>query len=178
MLSREHEMVLTVAHAARRDVDRAHATAEVDANDFDKLLDFFRYFVNSCHGPKEEDLLFTALHRRGLAWDDYPLRDLRRQHEEMRLVLDSAFDWLPRVKAGDGRAVQPLLFDVVAFLDLLEQHVAEEEEAVFPLALRRLTPHDVEELTAAFAALACEELDGGVHAYYADMARHLAGAPA
>jgi len=178
ILKREHRMVLLVATAARRDVDAALGGSPVDADELDKVIEFFRYFMNSCHAPKEEDLLFTMLHRRGLAWDASPLRDLVREHEEMRVLLDSASDWLLPVKAGEAGALQPLLYDLTTYLDLLEQHIAEEEDHIFPLALQRLRPQDFAELGEEFSTIACDEFDEGMHTYYADMAHHLVGAAA
>lgn len=174
ILKREHRTVLLVGKAARRDLERAGETHEIVEDEVEQLLDFFRYFTDSCHDPKE-DLLFTALHRRGLPWDDYPLRELVREHEEMRIVLDSASDWLPLAKAGDTTAVMSLVHDVKVYLDLLERHVAAEEGALFTLVQELLTARDLEELSDAFAVIACEELEEGVHAYYTDLAHELAG---
>jgi branched-chain amino acid transport system ATP-binding protein len=178
ILKREHQMVRLVIAAARRDLERATAAHAVDPAEAEQLLDFFRYFTNSCHGPKEEDLLFAMLHRRGMAWDDYPLRDLVKEHAEMRVVLDSASDWLKPAESGDPAAVEALLHDLGVYLDLVDSHIDKEEDEVFPLALQRLTAADLEELGDAFTAIACEELDAGVHAYYADLAHHLAGTAA
>jgi hemerythrin-like domain-containing protein len=175
ILKREHRTVLLVAKAARRDLEGAGETHGIAEEEVERLLDFFRYFTNSCHDPKEEDLLFTALHRRGLPWDDYPLRELVREHEEMRIVLDSASDWLPLVKAGDTTAVMSLVHDLKIYLDLLERHVAAEEGALFPLVQELLTARDLEELSDAFAVITCEELEDGMHAYYTDVAHELAG---
>ena len=176
ILKREHRTVLLVVKAARRDLEGAGETREVAEDEVEQLLDFFRYFTNSCHDPKEEDLLFTALHRRGLPWDDYPLRELVREHEEMRVVLDSASDWLPLVRAGDTTAKMSFLHDLKIYLDLVEWHMAAEEEAIFPMVQELLTARDLEELSDAFAAIACEELEEGVHAYYNDLAHELVGA--
>ena len=178
ILKREHRSVLLVVEAARRDLGGAGDMPEIAESEVERFLDYFRYFTNSCHDPKEEDLLFTALHRRGLAWDDYPLRELVRQHQEMRVVLDSASDWLPLVRAGDTTALLSLAHDLKIYLDLLERHIAAEEEAVFPLVLDLLTAPDLKELSDAFAAIACEELEEGVHAYYTDLAHELAGTAA
>ena len=76
ILKREHRTVLLVAKAARRDLEGADDTYPMAVDEIERLLDFFRYFTNSCHDPKEEDLLFTALHRRGMSWDVSPLREL------------------------------------------------------------------------------------------------------
>jgi hemerythrin-like domain-containing protein len=178
ILKREHRAVLLVAKAARRDLDGADGTDPMPEHELERLLDFFRYFTNSCHDPKEEDLFFTALHRRGLSWEDAPLRELVREHEEMRDILDSASDWLPLVRAGDPAAMVSLAHDLRVYLELLEKHIATEETSVFPLAQARLTARDLEELSDAFAAIACEELEEGVHAYYTDLAQELVGAGA
>jgi hemerythrin-like domain-containing protein len=177
ILKREHRAVLLVAKAARRDLEGAGETHEIAADEVEQLLDFFRYFTNSCHDPKEEDLLFTALHHRGLPWDAYPLRELVRDHQAMRVVLDSASDWLPLVRAGDAAAVMSLAHDLEVYLDLLERHIAAEEAVIFPMAHELLTVRDLEELSDAFTAIACEDLEEGVHAYYADLALELVGAP-
>ncbi len=174
-LKREHGMVRLVISAARRDVARAAETHELDRVESEQLLDFFRYFANSCHDPKEEDLLFAMLHRRGLPWDGYPLCELVREHEEMRVVLDSASDWLRPAEEGDVAAVEALLHNLTMYLDLVDTHIEKEEDILFPIALQWLSPADLEELSDAFAAIACEELDEGVHAYYSDLAHHLAG---
>jgi hemerythrin-like domain-containing protein len=174
ILKREHQMVRLVIEAARRDLQRAAEAHAVEPAEAEQLLDFFRYFTNSCHDPKEEDLLFAMLHHRGLSWEGYPLRDLIQEHAEMRVVLDSATDWLKPAESGEPAAVEALLHDLTVYLDLVDAHIAKEEEEVFPLALQWLTAGDLEELGDAFTAIACEELDEGVHAYYTDLAHHLA----
>ena len=69
-----------------------------------------------------------------------------------------------------------LVHDLGVYLDLLERHIAAEEEAIFPMVQQLLTARDLEELSDAFTAIACEELEEGVHAYYSDLAFELAGA--
>ena len=174
ILKREHQMVRLVIAAARRDLERAAEAHAVEPAEAEQLLDFFRYFANSCHDPKEEDLLFAMLHHRGMAWDGYPLRDLVREHAEMRVVLASASDWLKPAESGDPEAVEALLHDLGVYLDLVDAHIDKEEAEVFPLAMQWLTTGDLEVLSDAFTAIACEELDEGVHAYYSDLAHHLA----
>lgn len=171
-------MALRVARAARRHAQEALKTGVLDSDEADKTLDFFRYFTNSCHGPKEEDLLFTALHHQGLSWTEPPLRELVEQHEELRVILDSASDWLRLMDEGIPGALEPLLHDLRLYLDLLERHIASEEDVLFPLALERLRTRDLDELADAFATIACEEVEEGVHGYYAGVARRLTGVAA
>jgi hemerythrin-like domain-containing protein len=173
VLRREHATVKLVLKAASLDLDRVEATNEADLAELDRLIEFFRYFNDACHDPKEEDLLFCMMHRRGMSWDEYPLSDVVREHEEMRVVLSSAADWLPLLRDGSESAVEPLVHNLRAYVDLVTDHFAKEEETVFPLALRTLSADDFDELTRAFDTVECEEDLEGVRDYYRQLAREL-----
>lgn len=175
-LRQEHRMALRVVRSARDVVADAGPDGSLDLDRLDEVLDFLRYFANACHAPKEEDLLFTALHRHGMAWDRPPLRELVAQHAQLRLALDSASDELRRAHEGVPGTSGPLLHDLRLALDVLEGHIALEEQVLFPLAGERLHQRDLDHLAAAFAAIACTEEREGVHEYYAGVARDLAGA--
>jgi hemerythrin-like domain-containing protein len=177
-LRQEHRAALRVARAARRWSTRAEAQGGPDTAYAEQVIDFFRYFTNACHSPKEEDLVFIALHRHGLAWSESPLRELVGEHGTLRVTLDSASDWLRLADAGVPGSLQALLHDLELFLDLLERHIALEERVLFPLAEERLHTRDLDELAAAFTRIACDERQEGVHDYYAGVAHTLAGASA
>jgi hemerythrin-like domain-containing protein len=174
VLRAEHSMVKLVVDAASRDLDRVATTHVADADELEQLIEFFRYFANACHDPKEEDLLFCMLHRRGMSWETWPLDELLKEHEEMRVILESAADWVPLLRHGEPAAIDPLVHNLRTYLALVDSHVEKEEEVVFPLALRYLTADDVEELRRAFEAIEEEEEEEGVREYYADLAHRLA----
>lgn len=169
-------MALRVVRSAREMVDDTTAGGSLDMHRLGEILDFLRYFANACHEPKEEDLLFTAMHRHGMPWDQPPLLDLVRQHDELRLALDSASDRFRLAGEGDSGSVEPLLHDLRVSLDVLESNTTLEEHVLFPLAGERLHQRDLDDLAEAFAAIACDEQHEGVLAYYAGVARDLAGA--
>jgi hemerythrin-like domain-containing protein len=176
ILKREHTLVERVAHAAQRGLAADAAGADcLHAEDLARLLDFFEYFTCSCHDPKEEHLLFPALHRRGLSWEEYPLRDLVREHAELSTIIQSARGWLGGPHHLEPAARGPLLYDLELYVDLLERHIATEEDVLFPLATRRLSPLDLAELGEAFREIACHELESGEQAYFSDLAHELAG---
>ncbi len=92
------------------------------------------------------------------------------------MTLDSASDWSRLVAAEAPGSFEPLVHDLRLAADLLETHIALEEQVLFPLAAERLPQRDLDDLAAAFAAIACEEEYEGVHEYYAGVAQSLAGA--
>jgi hemerythrin-like domain-containing protein len=177
-LKREHRIVEQVCEACRHELDRADATGTVDPGEIERFVEFFRFFANACHDPKEEDLFFTMLHHKGLSWDEDPLADLVREHEEMRVILDAAAGWVPHLKSGETSAMRPLCRDLRNYIDLCQAHTRKEEEGVFVHALDTLTEADHDELTLAFENIACDEGDEGVHQYYSQLARELASSSA
>jgi hemerythrin-like domain-containing protein len=173
-LRREHGVVYQVCTACLKELDRAEQTGEFDAAQMERFLEFFRFFANACHDPKEEDLLFTMLHHRGLPWEEEPLASLVREHEEMRVVLDAASGWMQLAREGEPSAVKSLCRDMRRYVDLVADHIRKEDEGVFAHALELLSDADHDELTQAFENVACDEGDEGVHQYYRELARELA----
>ena len=173
-LRREHRIVDQVCEACRRELDRADDSGGLDPVEVERFVEFFRFYTNACHDPKEEDLLFTMLHHKGLSWHEDPLADLVREHEEMRVILDAAAGWMPLLKSGESNAVRPLRRDMRRYTDLVQAHIRKEEEGIFVDALELLTEADHDELTLAFENVACDEGDEGVHQYYSELARELA----
>lgn len=173
-LKREHRIVGEILRACRHELQRASRSHAVDAAEIERFVEFFRFFTNSCHDPKEEDLLFTMLHHKGMSWDEEPLRSLCHEHELMRATLDAAAAWIPKVRRGDQSAVEPLCYDLGAYVDLVEAHMAREEDGVFVDAVKILSESDHSELTLAFENIACDEGDEGVLEYYRELARELA----
>ena len=174
VLEREHRTARLVAAAARRDLGHAALSGVCDEHRVDELIEFFRSFAAWVHDPKEERLLAALLHRRGLAREAPALRDLVREHEGSRILLDSAHDWLRLFQAGDAMALHPLLYDLQLFLDVFERHMSTEESVVFPLALRELNAGDLAELDQVFTGIAEEERVAGHTARCEDLAHRLA----
>ena len=177
-LRREHRIVDQVCEACRQELDRAAETSDLDPIEVERFVEFFRFFTNACHDPKEEDLLFTMLHHKGLSWDEDPLAELVREHEEMRVILDTADGWVPHLKLGERGVVRPLCRDLRLYTELVQEHIVKEEMGVFVLALEMLSEADLDELTLAFDNIACDEGDEGVHQYYSELARELASSTA
>jgi hemerythrin-like domain-containing protein len=172
-LKDEHGRCRRVAAAARRRLIEPDQPSFAEIEEF---IDFFRYYATTCHHPKEEDLLFCALHRRGLSWEGYPLHGLITDHHVLHATLESAADWLPLVRGGDHGAVGPLLHNLRVYLDRLLRHMDDEELVVFPMAEHWLTTADKLQLAEAFAAASSDEACRAVHEYYSGLAQRLAAA--
>ncbi len=176
-LAREHSLAILVTKAAEQEVRYMRDTGEYRPDVVDELVDFFEYFTEGCHDPKEEHLLFARLHLRGLPDDTGILAEFYREHQEFHSRLRDIEHWLRTMKkTGDGDAAE-LAAQLDAYLKLMRSHVAHEEEILFPMANELLTDEDQKELAFGFDSIECEEVAVGVRQRYSELAQMLSGRP-
>jgi hemerythrin-like domain-containing protein len=66
-LKHEHQIILMVLGAAEREAQSIQNSGKVQADELDRMLDFFRNFADRCHhAKKEEELLFVKMQERGM----------------------------------------------------------------------------------------------------------------
>ena len=66
ILEAEHRLMLEVADAADAECAHVEATGRVRGDLVDAILGFFRFFCDGLHDPKEDGLLFSRCHKRGM----------------------------------------------------------------------------------------------------------------
>jgi len=174
ILQREHDVVRLVIDAAAREAAHIRATGEAHVDEVERIVEFLRFFADACHDPKEEDLLFCRLHKRGLSWESEPLAEMLRDHEQLRAILHAVSDWMPLVRSSNDLAMMPLAHNLEAYVELMREHMRKEEISVFPLVDDYLTDDDRSELVLEFTTVECTEIDAGVHEHYYSMAHRLA----
>ena len=89
--------------AADKECDHIDATGCCRVDLVGDMLEFFRYFNDGLHDPKEEGLLFARCHKRGMTNDDEPLEQMLGEHEWCCGKLDSLQVTLKAI-AGGGAA--------------------------------------------------------------------------
>jgi hemerythrin-like domain-containing protein len=160
VLMAEHrgiEAVLTVLEQA---CDALAAGRPVPPDLIPKCVDFFRNFADRCHHFKEEEHYFPRLAQRGIAVAGGPVGVMLEEHAVGRQHLASLEDAHAR---GDWRAV---VAEGRAYAHLLRQHIRKEDECLFPMGNRVLTPADQESLANAFDDVERLEMGEGVHEQY------------
>jgi len=174
VLKHEHKIVLKVLDAVKREAQAIADTGQVWVERLDKILDFFRVFVDRCHHGKEEEYLFPKMQERGLPADKGPIPVMLHEHAGGRNTVQAISEALARAKQGDISAPAA----VAAYLALLDEHlrghIDKENEVLFPMADKMLTPGDQQALVAAFEKHEAEEIGEGVHEKYHQLAHELA----
>ncbi len=163
ILSHEHEVILLMLDATEEVaclLDRGDA---VSSETFDGLLEFFQLFADRCHHGKEEGLLFPELEKRGLRRDAGPIGVMLQEHEQGRWLLREMAAAALAYAAGDAEARLSWTAAARGYAHLLRQHIAKENEILFPMAERLLTEAEQRKIAAGFDKVEEERIGAGTH---------------
>jgi hemerythrin-like domain-containing protein len=157
-LRHEHEAILSALAILDGIVRRFAAGDAVDRADLIAFIGFLQEFADRCHHGKEEGLLFPALARAGVPQAGGPLQALLEDHVQGR-------QWIRQMQASLEPALDAAAFAAAArgYRELLQAHIRQENEVLFPIAQRVLTPAQLEELAQGFDAHEAQVIGGGRH---------------
>lgn len=163
VLRKEHEAIVKMLEVTEEVARRLDAGEHVTAQTLADLLEFFRLFADKCHHGKEEDLLFPQLEKKGMPRAGGPLAVMLAEHEQGRALIRQmaqAADTYPRQpeKAGPAWAEAAR-----AYTSLLRAHIEKENNVLFVMAERMLTPGEQTELAEGFEKLEVEKMGAGTH---------------
>ena len=174
ILRHEHQVILLVLAAARREAESIRRAGKVDAGRVGKMVDFFRNFADRCHHGKEETLLFVKMEQRGIPREGGPIGVMLAEHDAGRSLVRAVAAALPGAEGGDRAAALSIAEGLLAYADLLEQHIEKEDDCLYPMADNVLSPADQRELAAGFAKVEAEEMGEGTHERFHQLAHELA----
>ncbi len=174
-LKHEHQIILIALDGVEREMQRVQDGGPVPEERVGQMIDFVQNFADRCHHAKEENLLFTRMQERGLPANGGPIGVMLQEHDEGRRLVRTAAKALPGAGAGDAGARAALAANLLAYVRLLRLHIDKEDNVLYPMADKILTPADQAELTAAFERVEAEEIGEGTHERYHQLAHEWAG---
>ena len=163
VLMHEHEVIeqaLGLLDAAAARLARGES---VPPRDLEQLLEFFAVFADGCHHAKEEGILFPALEAAGVPRDGGPIAVMLSEHEVGRRLVGRMRRDSTAAAGGDAGARRRFADAAREYVDLLAQHIAKENQVLFPAADARLSESDDRAITAAFARHEEREMGPGTH---------------
>ncbi len=163
ILTDEHRVIEVVLACLDKMADEAFASRRIDAAAAREAISFIRTFADGCHHAKEEHRLFPALERGGLPVDAGPTAVMRQEHEIGRAHVRKMDEAVTKFEQGDARAVDRFCIEARSYVELLREHIAKEEQVLFPLADRMLPPGTQEEVLAGFHDAEENEVGPGTH---------------
>lgn len=157
-LMHEHQAILSALEVLQTMQRQLAAGENVDLADISALLGFLREFADTCHHGKEEDLLFPALIGAGLAEHEGPIAVMLADHAKGR-------EWIRAMQAASASRLNPAEFAAAAegYVSLLHAHIAKENEFLFPMTEKLLTPSQLDALADAFEAHETRVVGPGRH---------------
>ena len=176
ILENEHRLVFEVLEAAEKECDYIDATGRCRIDLVGDMLEFFRYFNDGLHDPKEEGLLFARCRKRGMTDEDEPLEQMLGEHQWCCGKLDSLQAMLKMIERGDTALTRGLSAGLREYIDVNRCHIEVEETLFFDMASHYLTKRDMDEVTEEFEAAHFEEVEEGVQAFYQDLAHRVLAA--
>ena len=118
----------------------ATANAQLEQGDpvrpglFLGMVEFLEGFVHSFHYRREEGVLFTAMERAGATRTTGPLGAAMLEHETSRTSARAIRSCAERWEAGDDSARDDLADETRRLVSMLKQHIAREDQLIFPMA--------------------------------------------
>lgn len=163
ILRQEHEAVTRMLEAAERAAGKLERKEAVRAELLEGIGEFFELFVDKCHHGKEEELLFPALAKKGMPVDGGPIGVMLHEHEEGRELASGMRQLAGTYAKGDPAAGVGWAAAARRYARLLHEHILKENEVLFPMAERILSPGEGEALAAQFEQLEVEKMGRGTH---------------
>ncbi|MBZ5670455.1 MAG: hemerythrin domain-containing protein [Acidobacteriia bacterium] len=163
VLRHEHEAILKMLEVTEKVANRLEQGEAVRQEVLANLQEFFRLFADQCHHGKEEDLLFPLLEQKGIPRTGGPIGVLLREHEEGRSLIRQMGDAAEATKSGLTGAGSRWAGAARGYVGLLHGHIEKENNVLFMMAERLLTPGEQEQLAEDFEKLEVDKMGVGTH---------------
>jgi hemerythrin-like domain-containing protein len=146
---------------------------EFDVLEIDKVVDFLRTFADKCHHGKEENVLFPALIAAGMPKENGPVGVMLHEHDLGRGYIKEISDGANSYKSGNMAAIQTMSGAMLKYVTLLQNHIQKENNILFPMADRILSPAKQNEISQQFEKIEEEIVGHGVHEQYHELLTQL-----
>src|SRR3990167_2038826 len=147
VLKQEHRVIEKVLAAVEK---LAGHPGPIPLEPWEKAIDFIRNFADKCHHLKEEGLLFPTLEEHGIPREGGPVGMMLFEHEEGRGYVKAMVTALSHAKQDPQAARTELFQNAGAYLRLLREHIAKEDQILFDMADSALTPEEQKKLLKEF----------------------------
>lgn len=155
-LGNEHRQLSQVLGVLEQLASAAAAGQRVDREELGTIVDFFREFGDVGHHDKEENLLMPALVRQHMDWNDGPLAEMRRDHQQERYLMRSLRHAAQQLEAWSLEDTRHFVAIAQSFAAFQRQHMSKENEIWFVEAEKRLSLAEQQLLVEGFRRLDAE----------------------
>lgn len=132
----EHRLILRMIALLERNAPRTADGGYSNWKFYLDGVDFIRNFADRFHHAKEEDVLFEALVKNGMPREHSPIAAMLMEHDQGRAFVKEMETAAQEALEGreDGRRI--IAENALAYAALLREHIAKEDDVLYPLAER------------------------------------------
>ena len=149
ILVKEHDSILQMIEITQTILNKNDET-KVNLQHVEEIIDFVQNFADKYHHLKEEDVLFMEMEKHGMSTESGPIAVMLSEHDKGRIFIKQALDAVGRLKFGDNRAFEELKLNLLNYCVLLTNHIAKENNILYPMAQRILPSNVVLAMTKQF----------------------------
>jgi hemerythrin-like domain-containing protein len=162
-LKKEHrgiEIMLKVAEAVSQ---RLESGQYVQPEHLQQMVEFFQVFADKCHHGKEEDQFFRMLEQTGFAPFAGPIQVMLTEHKQGRGYIKAMLEAAQNYQANPQKASVYFAENARGYVALLSQHIQKEDNVLYPMADKHLSPEEDGKLMDAFKQIEQERIGPGKH---------------
>jgi len=171
MLLDDHRLIEKVLQAL--DERLADPSGEFPADFVEQAIDFIVHFADGCHHYCEEEALFPALAKLGVAVEGGPIGVMLHEHSVGRACVAGMRENLPAARSGDPGARIRVREYAAEFTNVLRNHIWKEDNILFQMARNVLSDEGSRTLAAQFTDEHNPRVKSELRARYAAFANSL-----
>jgi len=172
-LIHDHEAIKVMLSIMSKIAEDIRTKNEFDAKDIEKMVEFLKTFADNCHHGKEEKALFPALIIAGVPNENGPIGVMLQEHNIGRNHIKEISSGLKNFKTGDTTSGELIASGMIAYVNLLHNHILKEENILFPMATKILSAEIQNEIINQFKDIEKEVTGRGVHKQYDELLKQL-----
>jgi len=161
MLMREHRNIERVVDALETAATQLARGVAVRAGFFTDAAIFFAEYADGVHHAKEEGVLFGAMAGSGMPATEGPIPVMLDEHVEARALTRALRHAGKRFSDGDATAAAEVVSTARRYALLIRDHIAKEDEALFPMAEEMFSAQTEVDVLAGMARLEAQETGSG-----------------
>jgi hemerythrin-like domain-containing protein len=173
ILKKEHELILTMLRIIDSACTKIENGEKVTHDHMSDMIDFIQNFADKCHHAKEENILFPALEKAGIARGGGPIDVMMAEHVMGRTYAKGMDEAVSKMKEGDDGASEMFVQDAQGYIDLLDGHIMKENNVLFAMADEHINGDVQKKIIEGFERVERDEIGAGVHEKYHDMLKRL-----
>jgi hemerythrin-like domain-containing protein len=174
ILVSEHCLIEQVLHCLERMAERCASQRRLESAPARDAIVFFRGFAERCHYTKEETELLPAMQAMGVSPERCLSCSMLQRREEGRLHVDAMETVIEPASHGDSTALKEFTEHAQAYIELLLEYIARQEDCLFPMIAQALPEADKARLGTALHTASDDGQDERAYNTYIDLANRLA----